>query len=71
MLFDENKQQVLYLEEKLPLGRKIMIGLLAVAIIGGGVNGYVSHKSVDGLELTPDPVLKKKMPIRSIQNARG
>ena len=71
MLFDENKQQVLYLEEKLPLGRKIMIGLLAVAVIGGGVNGYMSHKSVDGIEPNQAPVLKEKMPIRSIQNARG
>ncbi len=46
MIFEKEHTNVkIWSDEKVSAGRKIMIGLLATAVICGGVNGYMQQKT--------------------------
>ena len=47
MIFEKKQKDIkFYSDEKLSLKRKTMIGLLAVAVIGGGIYGYTQHQDI-------------------------
>ena len=45
MIFEKKQKDIqFYSDDKISLKRKTMIGLLALAIIGGGISGYTQHQ---------------------------
>lgn len=43
MIFNKKHINLQFYSQKLSLKRKILIGLLAIATISGGINGYIQH----------------------------
>lgn len=47
MIFENKQKDIqIFSDEKLSLKRKAMIGLLAVAVIGGGIYGYTQQQDI-------------------------
>lgn len=45
MIFENKQKNVkIYSDEKLSFKRKVMIGLLALAVISGAISGYTQHQ---------------------------
>ena len=47
MIFKNKQKDIkIFSDEKVPTKRKVMIGLLALAVMGGGISGYMQHLNV-------------------------
>lgn len=47
MIFEKpHTETIIFSDEKLSFSRKIMMGLLAVAIVSGAIGGYVQHNTM-------------------------